>query len=547
MLPIHYLNRPIPHNVSKSVIKDTDHFNCIVEKNVSIDSFNRTMMLLPDIYVCDEKSIEVNTLDNLIDELLRLGIIHHTPTNTHSLETDVLILVNGGLLTKYSTTTPFEVMFHAVKKVNPMIEVVHGDGFFMFNQTPGIPFKPIPNGTMVSPIELKRYFKDFKNTSDSIIFGENCSQELIDLAQYANFTKVMVGVNFHKNRLGGSVGKKFFKFTSENICPYISEKSKNFNDKTDSIEMVTIFSSHPQLTADGYILSTSAQFDTDLVQRSRFEMEILPDTNIEFLNVTSKDCMPEYDMLGNVVRKHLCVATFQRIGSALPIRVFPQTKFYLNTVKTSNGFTYNLFRQFDERATLENDFEIQMFAFRVKDKKKFRLSFDLIIDATQSFMDGTKFSDFSSQKGVSTLQDTSRFAEKLGFEPQVIAPICSIVGRGPLMQLKSLKMKQVRHKKCPKVLAGLHEFAALRNVSSAMKSIAKARFEVYGKKILASNNLPICIYELQQATYDEWERHTFLPAERRNNLSIINTMKTAIMFSDSYGNSHIEFQANEFQ
>lgn len=62
----------------------------------------------------------------------------------------------------------------------------------------------------------------------------------------------------------------------------------------DVLELATIFSSHPQITADSYIQSIESQSKTSIIQRSRFEMDIQPGTNMDFFSVTAEDCVNMY-------------------------------------------------------------------------------------------------------------------------------------------------------------------------------------------------------------------------------------------------------------
>lgn len=532
--------RPIPQNVTRSIITETAFFTCLVEKNVSIDSFNRTMVQLNNVELCDNFC-----LDQVIEQLLDKNYIR--PSIDVYDDKEIILLVNGGLLTKYSVIVDFDTMFFGVKKICQFVEVMYFDNICMLNQTAGLPFIKIPcNDTFVSPFELNRYFKNDKSLEQLELFGPNCTPEMVEMAQYANYTKLMTGVNFHRSRYGGTKGMPLFDYTSENRCVYIHD-GERFDTENETVKMDTIFSSHPQITADSYIQSTESTFDSTVLHRSRFEMDIPPNLTMEFYNVKSSDCMIDYDKLGNPIRKYLCVAKFKKLGDDLSLRIFPQTKFFVSKIQYSAGYIYYLFKLFDERMALEGEFDIKILAIKNLEKKRKRLYYDFTISCKQDFIDGTKLSDLSSQKGLATLQTTERFDDIIGSRPHVVGSLFSILGRTPYMQLKMINRKRKFSKQLPQVLYGTYGFDVLKNQSGAMKSFAPLKIDQYSSKVLISNNLYLTTFGMYQRTYKAAERNTFLPKDRKNTISVVNALKFGICFKDEYDNSITEFNVNQFK
>lgn len=529
--------RPMPVNVPRGVIRDTEYFMCIVEKGISIGSFNSTMKLLNNIHICDDVDMNRVDLNEVIERLLDKGFIH--PTACY--ESEVLVVVNGGLLTRFSASVGFDAMFQMIKSINQYVEVIYNSRVFMLNQYRGIPFCPIGD-ILASPYELNHYFKTDERIDQLELFGPNCTENAKKFAQYSNFTKMMVGVNFHKNRFGSEEMAKYFKYTPENNCVYIRDTNKNFNKKKGVLDMKLAFSSHPQITADGYITSNKSPIDTLVVQRSRFELEITNEIEYDLRTFTSEDCMAEFDRMGNITKKHLCVARFFKMGDEIPFRIFPQTKFYVNKSRTRNGYVYLLFKYFDERPLLENNFQINVVS-NVIGKKKRRLYYDLTTKVNVNHLDGTKLSNLSSQKGLAVSQDTSRIDDHLGVNVDVVGSIYSIVGRSAIPQLKGMSTRRVGTKE----FVGVDEMDLLKNQSSVIKSCSPVKCDLYWTNICLTNGLNVSNFGMYQRSYKRNERKRPFPEDCGRALSNLNICKRGFVFTDNSENNHIEFDINRFK
>lgn len=530
--------RLVAKNVPKSVITDTDHFMCLYQKNVTIDSFNSTMLLLPSTTVCDENNIIDGTLDTLLDDLLSRKLIRQT-INVDD-ENEELILVNGGMMTKYSAVAPFAEIFKATKRVNQLIEVIHDVGFYLFNLTSGIPFIPLPDNTMVSPIEFNRYFKDLKETSNMPIFGTGCSEDTIDYAQYGNKTKTMVAIGYRNYRFGSITGAKKFKHTSENNCVYIHDDEPMFDRKDEIMNMNIIFSSHPQVTADGYALSKDSTFKTTGIQRTNFDVTLPPHAKIEFLhNLDAKNCIIDRDNLGNVICKYLCIGKVVSAGEPVQITIFPQKKFLIQ----DNCYIYKIF---DEIANIDCDFHIETLAVKTLEKNRAKIYYEFIATSTLNFMDGTKLSNPSSQKGIAVLSDLSRIKKRLGVKIDVVGSIFSVIGRSSWPQLKGLAKRRIISKKHKRLLVGVDKFDVLKNQSSTSKSCSFNKCDLYTLKVMETNGLPISIHGMNQRGYARCDKNKFLPQDRRIALSNINSLRATFEFKDTHGNSFVDYVLNEF-
>lgn len=532
--------RPIPKNVSKaSIPKNTEYFLCLAEKSIAIDSPNRWLLLLPNVMVANTTHITQYTLNHLLDELLLRGHVKQTLCYTDANE--CLVLVNGGLLTHYSLTCDFDTLLFTAKSANPYIEIFKTDDFVMFNLTRGIPFIPFiykGKSILISPLELNTVFKSFKNDLDSTLFGPNCLPESIEMAQYATLNKMMVATNYFKNRFTSNVSSSYFEYTAENMCAYIDVNNSNFNKSDSLMNFNMIFSSHPQITADSYILDKNINCNSDIFMRSRLDIDIQTHMNIFFNEDISHDgCFADYDSIGNVIRKYICILKIQKIKDALRFRIFPQTKLFMSSVKTSSGYDHYLYKYFDERYQLENEFDMTLSVVCNEDKKKKRLYIDLVTRARTDFYDGFKLSDQCSQKGLVVRQDVSRYPMK----PQLVGSIFSIIGRSPIIELKSIAKNSVPcPPDLPNVLYGNYTFAVLKNISAVMKSFSPLKIDIYSSKILSTNGLHYTLYSIQQDAFKAGSRGVFLPDENQNAISLLSNLKIAIEYKDSFGNKKME-------
>lgn len=521
--------RPIPKNVPKtSIPKNTEYYFCLVEKSLSAESPNRWLMMLPNVIVSD-KTTMTYLLNNLLDDLLASKLIKWTT----SIKRERIILVDGGLLTNYSINCTDDELLFFVKEKNQLIEIYSTCDFVMFNLTTGLPFVSIlykDINVMVSPLELNTYFLHLKETIDGQLFGSSIDSDTIKLAGYNDPHKFISGVNYNRNRYSSDMGAQYFPYTTENVSCYI----KNMN----SINVKTIFSAHPQVTADSYTMNKELKFPSIIYQRSRFDIDIQSGVNIFF----NKDLSPEnflydVDSMGNKTCKYICIAEIQKLNDDLKYKIYPQTKLYLQKRKTANGYVYHLFRMFDDQHQLLNNFNISVSAIFDNDVKKKKLYIDIMTSTDVNFYDGFKLSDTCSQKGLVCQQDISRHEMK----PDLVASVYSIIGRSPLAQLKLLKINEINYPKDEKILFGNYTFSILKNLSFPIKSNTRIKFDLYSKKVLSTNNLLYTIHEKEQESLQPHDRNTFLPAENAQTVGILNNLKIGFHYTDEHGNSFKQF------
>lgn len=516
--------RPIPKNVSKtSIPKNTEYFFCPVDKNISIDSPNKRMTLLPNVVVTNVNNTKNDTINNLLVMLLDGGLIKIRT------EGRMYLMVSGGLLTKYTIDCEFEKFFAKVKKFNTFIEVYKTEYFIMLNLVCGLPFIPY-NNILISPLELKTIFRKTRHEMNLPIFGPSCSESSKEMAAYASDNKKIVATSYMKNRFTSCKNAEdYFEYTAENFCLYLNENQEKFNHEKSTLQLKTLFTSHPQTTGDSFILSRDLNCGNTIYHRSRLEFNIQTDVNFySYENISSKDCCASYDNNMNIVRKYICIGMIHKIRGSFKYRIYPQTKIFIIKNAHRGGIEYNVYKYFDEQHLLANDFDV--FISSICDLEKKKIHLDLVVRIKTGFIDGMKLSEECSQRGICVQQDLgSRYKSR----PDVVGSIFSILGRNPIIQLK--KMSETEQVSSDE-LCGNVDYIVCKNIAATMKSYAPLKLDLYSQKIMSTNGLTNSIYTIQQSSLDRNEYGKFLPKESESVLGILNSLKIGVNFVDEFQN-----------
>lgn len=524
--------RLIATNVTNKVITDAEHFICTIEKNISIDSFNKVLNLLPNVEVSDHLSYLNNDLNSILNDLLADGLIEVINYDNLS-ESDVYILLNGGLMSPYKLNGNFLELFFYIKNMNEMIEVIHMDRWVMINQTNGLPFIKVRNVYM-TPLELKIIYPNIRLTNELEIFGYNTRSESKFIA-YANKTKRISGMNYHKTRLSSAKTEKYYGYTTETILTYINDAK--FDYERENIKGNILFSTHPQISGDGYIVNKKFEINTNFIFRMKLELDVYLDTVVTCNPITKDSFMVEYDNLGNVIAKTVCVMNLKSNSDLLQFKIFHQNKFCES--RSISNKESNIYKRFEESESLRDDVEYKIFCIEKFDKKnsnKKRIMYEFGIFQVVPFYDGLKFSDISSQKGLATRQDLSRYKNSIGTEPDVVASLFTVLSRVSIPQIKEIasNRKQLANKK---VLYGPYNLDILKNTSLAMLNKGGVNADLYTNKVMMTNGLTYSLYDLSQKAFSRSEYKQFLPNENFNALNNFNVLKTAFEFNDLNGNT----------
>lgn len=570
--------RPIPKNVSVSSIpKKTQYYLCLAEKSISIDSPNRWLTLLPEIIISNNVHMkQYKLLDFIVDQLVKQKYFKSNVAEAvPEVEDKCLVLVSGGLITKYfvresvvADDQKYLEMLLFIKKINPFVEIYSGKNFFMMNLNQGIPFRltTLREQTIpMSPLEMWSAFLPYINgMMDTFsLFGPNCTDTIKTMAQYITINKLMAAVNYSKNKYSCSKTQKYFELTNENICVFFedieyksnklkrkhpdsvsrqcpaTDKSLSFNSTNSTFNMNVLFSSHPQMTADSYVLDKNININSIIYQRSRFEFDYNSDVNIHFNDLTKTNFLTEYDAAGNVLKKFIKIMTIEKLGSALQYHCFPQIK--LKIIETSNatGFNYVIYKYFDEMSYLSTDeknIEISIIASMEQNRRSFRKTrIDIITKIRVDYYNGIKPSENCGQKGLLIRQNTSRYPKIIApnVRPHIVGSLFSLIGRFPHIQLKSIKSNLIEND--ANCLFGNYVYIILKNITTATKS--PIRQDLYSNKCIQTNNCTRTQYVMLQHSYNQSDVSRILPRENALAINILSILKKNIFIEDEYGNS----------
>lgn len=542
----HVVLRLIATNVKQSVIEDLAGYMCILEKSISAGSFNKVMSLLPGIKISDQLNFYKNDINSILRKLCRKDYIKEINYNEDDVNNCTILLVNGGLMTKYKVQKSFSEVFSFIKKINGYMEVLKANGCIIINQVNGLPFRLMQDTKkgeefLISPLEYQLYFKDFVKIESLSLFGPNCCDELKETMGYLNVTKALAAINYFKNRYGPVKYIDLYDYTSENACVYIDDEK--YDNTTEMIAGDLLLSSHHQLSGDGYIKDTNFDINAQIILRGRFEFEINSDTSIEVFEINSDSMIKDYNENGVEIRKYICVLKLSSHKEIPPFKMFQQNKFFEK--KSRDNKTVRIYKIIDELAATSDNVEYKTNAILKSGKtnKVKKLYYDLATLIKIKNYNGLKFSDQCSQKGLIINQSTKHFEKYAKVRPSIVASLSTVITRSAIPQLKLLYGK--RKYANENILYGDYNFAILRNISSTMKNYSMSNNDLYSNKILQTNGVNHALYELQQQSYNNADKGTFLPPSNHKALNIYNVLGIGVKFCDRNGNVHDEVDINQ--
>lgn len=515
--------RPAPKNVPSASTLDSFGFICAAEKNTSLDAHTKTLCGIPGTKILGIQDVESINLPQLLTELEEDGCLVRGD--------GVPVLLCGGIRSVFNTTwSPMDV-FKRVKSFNQFVEVVYeADNFCMISVVEGLTFTKLDD-FFVSTRELDLYFPS--RVVDCNLFGPNVYKHVIEDGGYLNVSRLMSGVNYSKNRFGSTDLVKYFTTTSENYCAYISDE--RFDRDTETLKADVVFSSHPQLCADGIIVNAERPILGTIIFRSRFEMEIPNKFVYQPINTAP---IVDYDKCGNAICKIYPIAKFQKRGAQLKIKIFKQNNFFYTTQKHSDSWTVFLYKVVEDREGLDAD-ETSVTVYSTKTK----LYIDFYAKRIGKTFDGVKLSDQCAQKGLTMLQDVSMYEKYLDKKPDVVMSLLSVIGRNPIHQCKQVLRNSIHD---GDILHGNYNFDVLKNTAFSMIANGKVKFDSQMKSVLSVNGMAHLIRYFEKESLDHKYRDCFLPPDSEIPMSIINIIKTFVKYIDENGNEYESLNVNRF-
>lgn len=545
--------RPIPKNVPNIPI-DTEFFLCMAEKSMSIDSPNRWMVLLDNIYISNHlHHATYDNINSLLTKCLAMGFFVELDPLQPIPSDCCVVMVNGGLLTRFALAANSDTdrLFFSLKSLNPFVEVYITTKFVMVNLTDGIAFLKIDleDGTnmLVSPLELMSCMKKYRTLRKLDVLGPNCPTDIKKMIAYVSPSKLM-SIVYLRNRFNNIDRLPLFPLTTDNTCAfidYLRDGQRELYDGEHSlIRANVIFSSNPQLTADGYIMSNTIKSKVHLCKRYSIDFITNTDDTNFFWPTTSfqERTRNIYDSLGNVTSRRILVMEIVKFGKRLNYKVFPQIRLKLHerNLSANRVWSYTIEYWDDTCESFDEKFDLSVICTTVTGRRREK---SIVVSVTAYYRDDNfdfKFSEMCGQKGIIVRKDTERYAKlhNLPQKPDIISSIFSVIGRSPLIQLKCIMRDRIdtSNQKC---LFGPYNYGILKNVTSSVSSYNPMRIDWSLGKVLAFNNCCRTLYSMQQDALSDQYKGQILPPEAQRALALMGIIKCAIKLKDRFSNSRM--------
>lgn len=581
-----HIKRPVPKNVH-TIPTGTEFFICLADTQLNVNSPHKWLRLLPNVILTNHLIIryspDINNMNDLLDRLVVHGLITPDPTTS-----DIMILVNGGLPTKYYLKAADGIdVFFLCKLWCPFVECVIAERYIMLSLTYGVPMRPISmhiiryfwpetspyrtpeidrdDGVIyLSPLDMKNNFlTDIRRFLYGNLLGGGCPENMRKYFRYSIPAKVHAVYTFNNRFISNAAAMPYYELTCENSFVFMNNVYRNEMDGTQTslldkdnstLQLKTIYSADPHLTCDGYILSDRIQMDTVLKQKCRFEFEMHAKTDkliwskdLPSFSNTSNGQICVYDAYSNCIKKYYLVFTLVRYSkSCLRYKLFNQAKISLFCQPFNDGWIYRLYKYYDEEAFIRPNAQYEMSViFTTPVDRKFIKNISIMICTTcrqPGQFSGQKLYEICGQKGLCVQQSTERFQRyyKLPQAPDLVVSLFSAIGRTPIMTLKTMlaNLSPEEQKLQHRILYGDCEYVLLKNISSLFCSYGNMRVDISLVKIFLANNLNQTIYLLQQ---DDKHNGRVLPKSFCNSLGFYGLIKVNFVMYDEFGQEYDVF------
>lgn len=589
-----HVKRPVPKNVY-TIPTGTEFFICLADTQLNVNSPHKWLRLLPDIILTNHLNVKhcpgLNNLNDLLEYLIDNNIIVMAPSNdVIVVASHRMVMVNGGIPTKYDicpdiTNVDF---FFVCKSVCPFIECVISERYVVLSLTYGIPMRPVsmhivrefwPASSRFRPIDIEHndgviYLSplDMKNKFLTAIreflygnlLGGGCPENMRKYFKYSIPAKVHSVYTFNNRFISNISAVPYYDLTCESSFVFMNnvfrvedngQRTNLLNPDTSILNLKTIYSSDPQLTCDGYILSDRVKMNTLLKQKCRFEFEMHTKTDLLIwsndlpsLNKPDNGQLKIYDSYNNCIRIYYLIFTLIRYSKkCLRYKLFNQAKISLFCNAFNEGWKYTLYKYYDEESFIRPDAKYEMSViFTTPVDRKLTKNISIMICTTCQQTErysGQKLYEICGQKGLCVQQSTERFRKyyNLPIAPDLVVSLFSAIGRTPIMTLKTMLLDNLTEEEQAiqqRILYGDCEYVLLKNISSLFCSYGNMRVDISLVKIFLANNLNLTIYLLQQ---DEKNNGRVLPKSFCDSLGTYGLIKVNFIMCDEFGKEYNVF------
>lgn len=587
-----HIKRPVPKNVH-TIPTGTEFFICLADTQLNVNSPHKWLRLLPNVILTNHLNIRhcpgVNNLNDLLSRLVHDGIIALATESTSTTVLHRMLLVNGGLSTRYNVSDDVNNVdfFFVCKSLCPFVECVLADTYIVLSLTYGVPMRPVSmhivrefwprtssfrprsiesdDGVIyLSPLDLKNAFlATIRQFLYGNLLGGGCPENMRKYFKYSIPAKVHSVYTFNNRFISNVTAVPYYDLTCENSFIFMNSVYRQHPDggrqelldrDTSTLNLRTIYSSDPHLTCDGYILSDSVKMDTLLKQKCRFEFELHTKTDklvwssdLPTFDQTSRGQLRVFDSYNNCTKTYYLIFTLVRYSKiCLRYKLFNQAKISLFCNPFNDGWIYRLYKYYDEEAFIAPDarYEMSVIFTTPVDRKLVKNVSIMITTSCQQpeRFSGQKVYDICGQKGLCIQQSTDRFMTyyNLPEKPDLVVSLFSAIGRTPIMTLRTMldNLSEEERGLQQKILYGECEYVLLKNISSLFCSYGNMRVDISLVKIFLANNLNLTIYLLQQ---DEKNSGCVLPKSFCDSLGMYGLIKVNFIMYDEFGNEYDVF------
>jgi len=568
------VSRAASGNVSNAFILDEScGFFCLLEKGISIDSFNKNYSLVPDVrlpLMYEQK----NTLNELMTQLVAIngttGWLRSVSSSmtaaitavgncterryNYPQEHEYYLCFNGGFPSKYfcylPTPSDFSRFFFYVKTFNPYMEICKSKSIILINHIAGIPFKQIYLANLqmhltVSPFELNEYFQNY--TKYYTIFGGQCNSKIIDNIEFRKINKLLYGIYYMKNRINSVDNIQLYPFSVDNYATYLC-KNRALKNCPKTVPVRTLFAVDPHCTQDGYLLHRDWGCNTLSHTDKSVQFVFLRRHNIT-LQYSTQDRIFLNDKVTNTYicnsitgdREYAFVYLGEIQTSNSKLKILKNQKISTFVINHGNNnyshYMYIILSSVQYLKALRH--VVSMVAYICKDafaNNMWSFTIECIFQTINGNFEGQKFCNYSAQKGIanSYLDVHKRYAQ---YKPDLIASASTLFSRAPIAQIKELLQHRLTNSQTnkPDALFGVCDMGILRNTSAEHRNVSMMRCDNLTLNMLQLNGAELAIYNILQNTLDRHNKYKILPEENLALLQLLLLCNKNIEFDFEHG------------
>nr|WIE95395.1 hypothetical protein [Microctonus hyperodae filamentous virus] len=546
---------------------------CLLEKGTSIDSFNKQYSLIADVeisskFVAQERGYL--DLPTLLDQCLARGLfIRKFSTNIEMIKYNLkkhehYVFINGGFITPYlcllRNTADFSSFFYQLKAMNTYVEICKFPHCILLNMIIGVPMKRLSEKLLVSSFEFSHFRSLLLSSSTSLsniaIFGPQCHERNVKYLKYSKMNKVLHGINYMKSRIATTTTNaqmrrhSLFLFGLETVSLFIIKNNDDDNNNTTNefTKYNMLFAAEPFCTQDGYLLHNNNSREKFLFLR-RYQIE-LEYSNDMIVTVAAS--------LRDIVWKKnnqqwILLCTIK--NNLKKMKIVKNQKLRMYTIDNGNeNYTHHVyfFTNFycildavEKKLTLHSFVYRQHLQSNSSNANQWYLVIELILQhINTNYYDGFKLCNPESQKGLcnTRLNLRQRYGGCGGGGGKVdlIGSAFSILGRNAIGQMKKMnrdrQLTESVSSSSTTSLVAPSEMCVLRNIASDHRNTSLMRLDNLMINMLQLNNCNMSLFTLlQTTTFDDDEKHEFLPKPNKDLLRLLLTCKKNIQFKNFSG------------